>query len=157
MPEPLMLPYSKAARVTFVRERPHEAVQLLSIPQLRSSGASEALVTQRLDFDDGIGFTVEHARANWGDAQGEPERALEQLVQLADSQRCSINDLLPLRCRVERHEEGGGLRVSVFGRTIGSVPQTFQSMVGAGEARITSYSRLWGSPSMCWKVRALPA
>ena len=58
VPEALLLPLSAEGLRRWVVERPFEALHFMSIGELRSAGADEALVTRRLDFDDGLVFHV---------------------------------------------------------------------------------------------------
>ena len=58
VPEALLLPHSAEGLRRWVAERPLEALHFMSIGELRSAGADEALVTRRLDFDDGLAFHV---------------------------------------------------------------------------------------------------
>lgn len=159
VPEAFMVPHSSAQLATWVAERPREAVALLSIRQLRDAGAPAPMVAERLDFGDGIKFTV--ARPMDAASQSRTARARRELWDEGASGAAQLLCVrnLPIVCSLERDAPGGEMRVLVCGRHVGNVPASFAESVELGEARLVSVGFVgWGFQGewQNWRIVALP-
>ena len=165
VPEQLLMPHSAEELKAFVVRRPREAVAFLSINQLRAAGASQAMIAERLDYDDGILFHVATSRGVDKTESSSKAKSTEAVAKARSALLKMLSTLgdrgeseyqLPIKCTLEATAKG--VQVMVADLHVGFVPESFVPTVALGEARITHLPYpSWRGPLGNWKARAIPA